>query len=616
MSRMPSTSKIPTARTKVRRGNPVRAALMIGVSKTGNLPTLQAAVEGAKRMSNWAVNDQGFAKGRVKVITDDKKPVRARDLQDAITALLKHSDVEQLIVYFAGHGVNNGGTEVWLLSGAPLLTSEAVNLDGSAYLARHVGVPHVVFISDACRTAAEGIQAQKVVGIEIFENKSNPAPEQPVDIFFATRLGAPSLEIKDSKDAAGRFKAVYTDALLAALEGKHIEVIQQQRDGPDVLSFIRPRPLSDFLEGALAARLKGVKGPSGPIIQIPYARLTSREQEAWLARFVERAGERAGQTGAPKLRARASVKRPVSIEKVAHGALRSVIRDQRRAVDARLKAAVAANLSGASVIARSVHESEQVVGPTHFETDCGFKVRGNTVINAVIGSPGRTRVFADTGQGVVVENLSQPAASVLLEFASGVGVVLPAIFDFIGELTFEDGELIGVAYEPSDRSKRWPDYLTKAEQFRKLRGLATSAARLGVFRLEGQDAPDLARMFQTAKNADPVMALYAAYAYHDLQLQEPLKQMHDYASKDLQMRLFDLAMLAGTLGGYTSNRVKDVFPAFPLMAQGWALLSPKNIRLPKNLSRLRSHLVPSLWSVFDTEGVALLQSVIRHGEMR
>jgi hypothetical protein len=612
----PETARTANAATrKLARAGPVRAALMIGVSKTGNLPTLQAAVDGAVRMGAWAVREQGFEKRRVKVVTDQKKPVQARQLIDAVLALLKDSDVEQLIIYFAGHGVNNGGSEVWLLSGAPLITSEAVNLDGSAYLARQAGVPHVVFISDACRTSADGIQAQQVDGVEIFPNKPNPSPEQAVDIFFATRLGAPSHEIRDPNDAAGRFKAVYTEELIAALEGRHIEVLQEQQDGENVLSFVRPRPLGDYLEQALAARLSGVQGPNGPIVQTPYARLTSREQDAWLARFVER-GVARGQNDDPLLETNAGVAGPPSVRFVARAALQSAIREHEADADAGLKAAVADQVSGAALIADSVEASVKVTGPTHFETRCGFKIRGARAIAAVMPDPAAARVFTDTGEGVVVEHLGEPAASVLIEFESGQGVVLPAIRDFIGALTFADGELVAVSYEPSDNSPRWPDYAANAEQFRKLRALAASSVRLGVFRLDGDDAPHLAKMFMKAKGADPVMALYAAYSYYRMHLSAPLQDMNAYTQADLKMSLFDIAMLAGVLGGRVSNSVPGVYPAFPLMAQGWALLSPKKIALPHDLAALRSHLVPSLWSVFDRGGVALLRSAIQSGSLR
>jgi hypothetical protein len=607
-----SKAKNGPARRQARDG-PVRAALLIGVSKTGDLPTLQAAVDGAVRMGEWAVRDQGFEKRRVKVITDQKKPVQARQLIDAVMALLKDRDVEQLIVYFSGHGVNNGGTEVWLLSGAPLITSEAVNVDGSAYLARQAGVPHVVFISDACRTAAEGVRAQLVHGVDIFPNPTQPSAEQSVDQFFATSIGSPSFEIKDPVESAGRFTAVYTEELLAALQGQHDEVLQEQQDGDRVLSFVRPRPLSKYLVGALAKRLKGVKGPSGLLVQEPVARLSSADQEAWLARFVERGAARGGET---RLRTSVSVTSPDSLGEVAREALQSALQDRDADADARLSAAQSANVGGAAMIADSVKEAILVTGPTHFETACGFKVRGRTVLDAVIGSPARVRVFADTRQGIVVENLTQPAASVLLELDSGVGVVLPAIPDFIGELTFDANELIGVSYEPSDNSKRWPDYVANAERFRKLRALAGTSVRLGVFRLEGAEAQDLAKMFMKAKGLDPVMALYAAYSYHDLQLSGPLEDMLAYTRQDLKMCLFDIAMLAGTLGGNVTSSVAGVFPAFPLMAQGWGLLSPKKIMLPKELATLRSHLVPSLWSLFDAGGVALLRSAIQSGSLR
>ena len=52
---------------------PKRGAVMIGVSKTGNLPKLKAAVGCAKKMGEWAIQ-QGFTKELVKVITDERAP--------------------------------------------------------------------------------------------------------------------------------------------------------------------------------------------------------------------------------------------------------------------------------------------------------------------------------------------------------------------------------------------------------------------------------------------------------------------------------------------------------------------------------------------------------------
>src|SRR5690349_16838550 len=136
----------------------VRGAVFIGVSQAGRLPRLEAAIAGVAKMREWATVDQGFDESSVKVITDATGPVTVRNIKTAVSELLTNTGLEQILIYFAGHGVNLGGAEYWLLSGAPADSDEAVNLDGSVSLARMSGVPHVVFISDACRTAADGVQ--------------------------------------------------------------------------------------------------------------------------------------------------------------------------------------------------------------------------------------------------------------------------------------------------------------------------------------------------------------------------------------------------------------------------------------------------------------------------
>lgn len=592
---------------------PKRGAVMIGVSKTGNLPQLKAAVGCAKKMGEWAIQ-QGFTKKLVKVITDEKGSVRAQHIIDAVDKILEEDGLEQILVYFAGHGVNNARSEYWLLSGAPVKTAEAVNLDGSVDAARYVGVPHVVFISDACRTQVEGIQAGRVKGQEIFPNKPEGVPERPVDIFFACTLGSPSMEIKDPKNSAAIYKAQYTEAMLEALKGKRTEVIEELVDGSNIVGLVRPRPLGNYLVTELARRLAGVKSLEGPVSQVPYARLTSPEKEAWLARFVEARVVR-GRSAKPR---KARVKESVSIHGVAHSALRSALQGDRAATDRKVDEAIEAQVGGASTMKRSIAREEPAYGPTHFETECGFKVRGGRVVEAIIAPGTETHVDIDTNDPTLVRvyHAQAPAASVLLQFHNGAGIVVPAIPQFLATISFADAELVSVSYEPSDNSFRWPAYLGNIEQFRTLRSVIAASAHLGAFRLDGEDGAALAQQMQMSKNADPAMALYAAYAYHELRYTERLREMHDFQRNDLGFRLFDLAMLTRALNKKVSNAEQNIFPAFPLLAQGWALLSAFGITLPRKLSDLQDHLVPSIWSVFDAEGVAMLRSAITSGDMK
>src|SRR5262249_36765470 len=154
---------------------------------------------------------------------------------------------------------------------APDDDNEAVNLEGSISLARHSGIPHVVFISDACRTAAQGIQGTRVKGQDIFPNLE-PSNEQPVDVFFACALGSPSNEIKDPKNSAKVYKSVYTEALLLGLQGKRVDLLEEMEDGKYVVGLVRPKPLSDYLVNELKERLKDVTTDEGPLNQVPHAR--------------------------------------------------------------------------------------------------------------------------------------------------------------------------------------------------------------------------------------------------------------------------------------------------------------------------------------------------------
>lgn len=109
------------------------------------------------------------------LIIDSEGPVEPGRIRDAVDSFVNAPvSYEQLLVYFAGHGVNLRYSEYWLLSKAPKDTQAAVNVLGSATLARYCGIGHVVFISDACRTAADSVRAQFVTGSKSFRTRAGP----------------------------------------------------------------------------------------------------------------------------------------------------------------------------------------------------------------------------------------------------------------------------------------------------------------------------------------------------------------------------------------------------------------------------------------------------------
>lgn len=614
-----------------------RAAILIGVNKTGKLPQLQDAVSGGRRMEAWALQ-QGMARDAVKLFTDENGPLEVRDIKKAIRALVDSASVGQLLVYFAGHGVNLHRGEYWLLSDAPVDTQEAVNVEGSVALARRAGIPHVVFISDACRTAAEGIQAQAVTGSEVFPNDEVSDLEQSVDIFFACTLGKPAFEIKDPGAAAAAFRALYTDTLVHGLQGEFPDALEAAELGGEASRLVRPRLLKKRLQAEMTRRIAAA-GLQATVNQLPDARITS-DDDAWLARLppvetlLHRGAGDAIVAPVPAPRTLQTVSGEM-LDAALHGAAPTprtaitpapgvleshIAAEPRSAAEPPIAAepGIAAQREIDELVAGATRDTA-AEGPTHFETGCGFRIEGARVVEA-LARGADSEVLAGTsntpaGTRVRVTLQAGPAASVLLVLEDGSSVLAPAVAEFIAVLRFEDGELADLAYEPAEGSWRWDPYREHLAELHTLRNTIAAAARLGVFRLEGDNALALARRMQYAKGVDPALALYAAYAYHDLQRQDLIRHMADYLTMDLYFTFFDIGLVAHLLDG---RRVADearFLPCVPMLAQGWALLRAFRVQLPDGVQDIQRHLLPSLWTQFAAGGTALLRPMILSGRI-
>ena len=69
---------------------PIRGAVIVAVKKTGQLPELQTVHSCAEQMASWA-KAQGIPKSLVKVITDAKKPVDAKQIRDAVAERVRQT---------------------------------------------------------------------------------------------------------------------------------------------------------------------------------------------------------------------------------------------------------------------------------------------------------------------------------------------------------------------------------------------------------------------------------------------------------------------------------------------------------------------------------------------
>ncbi len=588
----------------------VRAGIFIGVDKSGDLQKLNDAAAGAKRMHEWALEQGMPDKTHAKLITDaGGQKVQPDQIVDAVHEVCGGAGVDQLIVYFAGHGINLQHGDRWLLTEVPAKPYAAVNVMGSVELARTCGIPHVVVISDACRVAPEGIQNQNITGIEIFPNTSGGEKAKPVDQFFACYLGRTAAEVKAELEAAN-YSALYTDALLDALLGTRTDVLEPGEAG-DTAKYIKPWALQDYLEAEIPRRVKALKLEK-KVNQNPDAIITSRK--GWLARIEKAVAVTRG----------AHVSRgPTPPPSPPPATLRTVSRDVTASastgkpgnVESTLQAAVAAGVAGAAEYAGTLQHIAQPFGPEHFESECGIKVRGARIVSFL--APLATgSMLGNDGNLVRIDSCDGPGVSVLLRLENRTACVVPVIQGFLSALTFDQGELVDVAYEPSDNTWRWDLYKKRASEVRELRAVAATASRHGRFRLNPEEAEKVGTQMQYAKGIDPTLAVYAAYAYHDVQLVDRIQQMSGYLAGDVGVTFFDLELLGRRLMGRPIDRSQMIVPFVPLLSQGWSLLRAHRVKLHPALEGIEQSMRDSLWAQFDERGIEKLERAMLSKEVR
>jgi hypothetical protein len=249
-------------------------------------------------------------------------------------------------------------------------------------------------------------------------------------------------------------------------------------------------------------------------------------------------------------------------------------------------------------VARRIRRADQRA-PDHFETGCGFFFTG--------AQPGEASVFDSVGSieertPDSLKIVTSSTTNVLVTTSDGCGTILPAIPGYIASLSFHDGLLTSVSWQqiglPSD-----PNLVS-------LRSLIASLSQRGSLHLDtvraaGIDAQRLANRIRGAKTVDPSMAIYAAYAFYDLQLIDRVRSMAEYLLEYAQLSLFDLALLTRSLS--IDPQMSNLKPFFPLLSRGWSMLELDE--LPPLYSELFLHMTKSHWTFLKPEGVELLKEL-------
>ncbi len=602
----------------VERGkNMSRLAIVIGVNKPKAPAPLKGAVEDANKFAAW-IGKQGF---EVKSFTDDVQPVTFASIFDEVERAVDARTYSQIVIYFAGHGLQNGGSEIWLLSGAPNNPSEAISVEVSVMAARESGLQSVVFISDACRSIPAGMQSSRVDGGSIFPNKQldrNTRPE--IDRVFATLPSLVAVEAALADDKARR-EGIFTREFMRSFRDPPAALIEQVSENGQSIEVVTNRKLKELLRELVEDAAFTEMPKAG---QLPEFILES--VQAYVGR-VERAPEGPdikfawpGDLGGTDTlrstrRGPSGPRRRRSAPSVAAVAQRAINLASEVQGTAQAAAAAAQGIAPNLGLAETINLFSADVPVEKFETQTGFSVTGARVRCAACPN-----FQAETLDQEFVRlwprEVISPSASVLIEFDNGNGTVLPGLRGYIGHIFVDKGVVINVNYVPATNSERWNGYRDVREQIEGLRAAVAAAAGLGVFRISRDEAESFANKIRYLKAYDPTLGLYAAYAYASAGLDEDVRSVRQYMRDDLKTELFDVAMLAERGVSPRETGPQTVLPFCPMLRQGWSFVAVCDARLSEVVLAARDWLLPALWTTFAPEGVRLLRDAIAKGDFR
>jgi Caspase domain len=581
-----------------------RAAVCIGVNRAATMTPLLAAAQGARDFEAWAVDQQCVT----ALLVDDTKPVTASDVFDAVDRFVA-GNFGQLIIYFAGHGILTApGTEYWLLSRAPINPNEAVNLFRSTEDARNSGIPHVVFVSDACRSSVTGPPLSGVTGSVIFPSRV-ASQRGEVDVYYATRPGDPAYEVPQAQ-AAAAYKGIFTDALLQTVGTPALTLLDTLNEGDASIRVITSRTLKGVMEATVPAVAGGI---SVKMRQIPELRV-----ETALPKYFARvnAGSidrfRAAPSTQPSaISAALSALRAAHVDGVAHGG-----------------AAVPLNLPPGDLgLDAEVTELTSAHGRTHFETFTGFSVNGARPSDAFGSAWNIDPPFSEQGEATIwhlrlsPRNGNRRPGSVLIAFPGGWGIIVAALPGFIGNIVVKNERVTSVSYAPSDLTPTYGGYAMRAQALDAMRAALAVAARNGEFMLPADSAAAVADRIRQDKALDPTLGLFAAYAYAQLGRYDDAYSVFNYMrygtdpwGSPATAVLFDTQLLASRARAFTAaDALVPAVPFAPMLAQGWALVGEHDPLWKPIYADLRPHLIPGLWTTFDSVAVAIGHQALDQG---
>ncbi|UWR91708.1 caspase family protein [Phaeobacter inhibens] len=602
------------ARAQVDPSRLRRAAVVIGVDRTNRLPPLNGAASGARDMERFLLRE-GFDPV-VPLIDDGGKDVVTVDVFNAVAALVAPGNLDQLVIYFSGHGFMHGYSDHWILSGAPYNPGETVVVKESAELARFCGIPNVVFISDACRVPTTNTALERIAGGYKIFPASGTYLRNKVDFFFGTAPGKPAFET--AEESAANHKGVFTEAFLHTFRAPWDDMIVTLDSGQEI---IPNRRMEKFILSETQVRAEEA---NITLQQEPQIDVVTQDDHVFIGRHIPMSlgPGRPGPSPPPEIvPARRFVRSALS--EIAEFTASDAMANQNGKLYPPRRAA-----NGVFAVAQA--EEQIYLRALRDRADPFFAAPGVTVEGAGIASVTAPAGVAlgtpeplDMGRTAVAAVLNAArAATILLTLESGAALPLAVLRDQAAHVTVEGDAVVDIRYTPLAGTERAEVFQANRDEIETLRSAVGAAVVESTFLFGGSaernsaedPAESLGARFAELAPFDPTLALYAAYALDAAQRDALVASVAKTNAEALGVQLFDLALLSGR--GPNGLRLPDgLVPFCPAFRPGWSVVRAHDIPQPAPVRAAMPFLTDSPWSVFAPEGARILKTAIENGEL-
>jgi hypothetical protein len=545
-----------------------RALIAIGVSRAPPLDTLEGAIADAKDLAEWARSNKYE---HVHVLTDDKlgSTVTAIEIYDCCERLLSIPDLEQLLIFFSGHGFSPlPGHEVWLLSGWKTDANQGINVSTSVLLARGRERPRIAFIADACRDTSNDLLG--TTGMVILPKPDIRFGNSHVDEFYATPFGDVSQQYQPAK----RLKSygVFSKELLKGLKGAAATNRGRKR-------VVTSRSLEDYLRSAVPKACAEISGAS---IQFPDARAQWQEPKDIYSEII-------GPAPLPRKLFRGS-----------SPTVRNDLAERDRKISAE---------------AKSYQSAE---GRESFETATGVTVVGADVRLAVANA-GVVDCFrendawqirvADERHGGIPTEPCTLMVQIWHDRWPGYWMAIPIFPELIATAIVDENGFSSLNYRAARRF-RAPFAAAIYRETEPMLAEVSAMFRFGLMPSPARLQAMIQKM-RESKFENPALAVIAAHICYRLGDLSQIYEMENYPIGRGPYTPYDFLLLTGRKepGPY-----RKTAGHFPILSSGWGLLPGAEFSVNQKLLVAARGLAPSLWTFADPTAGEVLLEIVSHSK--